>query len=156
MLGFRKDLLVTTRPESLPEDMPLLSGTKHKNRVLISDPKACSLLLKYSGITSDRKRVRDPNNLTQSEFKLLTNAICKSGFLPLADLLTHLHSTHSLKCPEEYRVFLSEIARNSPACGLLQPAGRNSGDEVTEVLKKITDNTLDIQDSRNSQQLSLL
>ena len=117
MLGFWKDFLVVSHLDCKQEDMPLLSGTKHKDRVLIQQPKTRQLLAKYSGITSDRKKIKNPKSLTQSEFSSLK---AKEGFQALADLLTHLNSSRTRTCPEAYRVFLSEIARNSPACGLLQ------------------------------------
>ena len=113
MLGFRKDFLALSHLDYQQEDMPLLSGTKHKDRVLIQQPKTRQLLAKYSGITSDRKKIKNPKSLTQSEFSSLKANIAKEGFQALADLLTRLNSSRTRTCPEAYRVFLSEIARQS-------------------------------------------
>ena len=136
--------------------MPL-KGSKHKDRVLINDPKARSLLMKYTSVSSDRKKLLNQPGITRSEFKSLKASLRKNGFASLVDLLSRLHTTTArvLKCPNEYRVFLSEIARNSPACGLLQPA-RIYFEEVIAILKKIAESKLDICDSRNSHQLHIL
>ena len=123
-----------------------------KDCVLLHQPKTRNLLLKYSGITSDRKKIRNPKSLTQIEFSSLKASISKEGFQALADLLARLNSCRTRTCPEAYRVFLSEIARNSPACGLLQLGCGRVADETQEVLEQISRNALDIQDSTNSKQ----
>ena len=73
MLGFRKDLLTLTQPKQPPHT--LLKGSKHKDRVLINDPKASSLLMKYTDVSSYRKKlchhprqVQDPQGFTQKEW----------------------------------------------------------------------------------------
>lgn len=55
MLGFRKDFLALSHLDSQQEDMPVVCETKHKDRVLINQPKMRHLLSKYSGVTTDRK-----------------------------------------------------------------------------------------------------
>ena len=100
MLRFRKDFLTISHPDCQQEDIPLLSGTKHKDRVLLHQPKTRNLLLKYSGITSDRKKIRNPKSLTQSEFSSLKASISKEGFQALADLLARLNSCRTRTCPD--------------------------------------------------------
>lgn len=131
ILGFRKDFLTISHSDNQQDNTPLLSGTKHKDRVLLPTAKTRGLLLKYSGITSDRKKIRDPKQLTQSEFATLKAGLLKDGFQPL---VTSLNSqSRSRTCPDSYRVFLSEIAHNSPACGLLQLGCGSVADETREV-----------------------
>ena len=124
MLGFRKDLITACSPFDLQEavsDEPLLKGSKHSDRVLIKKPKERELLLKCSGISRDRKRLQNPKPLSQRDFTCLQNDLVKDGLESLANLLRRLRSAAPNNlCPESYRAFLSELARNSPVCGLVQ------------------------------------
>ena len=109
----------------------------------------------YTSVSSDRKKLQNQPGITRGELNTFKASLRKNGFTPLVDLLPRLHTTTAqrlLKCPKEYRVFLSEIARNSPACGLLQPPPR-CFEEAIAMLKKIAESKLDIRDSRNSHQL---
>ena len=74
------------------------------DHVLINQPKTRYLLSKYSGITTDREKIKNPKNLTQSEF---SSRLIKEGFQALAGLLTRLNSGLIRTCPEAYRSFLS-------------------------------------------------
>ena len=65
MLGFRKDFLAVSYLDSQPEDTPVVCGTKHKDRVLINQPKTHHLLSKYSGITTDRKKIKSKESDTK-------------------------------------------------------------------------------------------
>ena len=47
MLGFRKEFLAVNHLDHQQEDMPLLSGTMHKDRVHILQPRTHQLLVKY-------------------------------------------------------------------------------------------------------------
>ena len=69
MLGFRKDLISCVSSHSHPQQSssPPLAGSNHQDRVLLKSPRSRELLLKYAGITRDRKKVRNPKQLTQSE-----------------------------------------------------------------------------------------
>ena len=91
MLGFRKDLLVTVAP-NIPDDVPLLTGTKHEKRVLIKSSKCWDLLLRFTGITRDRKKLRNPKQLTHIELKSLCSSLRKDGFTCLADLIVRMTS----------------------------------------------------------------
>ena len=137
MLGFRKDLIshIPSPSHRQKSSNPSIAGTNHQDRVLLKSPWSHELLLRYAGITRDRKKVRSPKPLTQSEMKALCSSICKDGFNSLVSLINHLTTqTGKHTCPEPYREFLSEISRNSPACGLLQ-LGDNR--EVVNSLLKI-------------------
>jgi hypothetical protein len=93
---------------------PPLVGSNHQDRVLLKSPRACELLLKYAGITRDRKKVQNPKQLTQ-----MKTCSSISSFVSLVELINHLTTqTGKCTCPEPYREFLSEISRNSPACSL--------------------------------------
>ena len=112
------------------------------DRVLILSAKARELLLKFSAFTRDRKRVCRPKQLTDHEFKELCQQVCKDGFISLADLLLRLQrQTGRRLAPEEFQVFFSEIARNSPACGLAQIRGN---EDVISMLKAVAEGSLDI------------
>ena len=84
MLGFRKDFLAVSHLDCQQEDMPLFSGTKHKERVLIQQPKTRQLLEKCRlGITSDRKIIKNPKSLTQSE----VSSLKVTGYYELYDFI---------------------------------------------------------------------
>ena len=73
------------------------------------------------GITRDRKRIARPNQLSSTEFQELIASLKKDRARALAELLTHLHPRRGpYLAPQPYRAFMSELARNSPVCGLLQ------------------------------------
>ena len=115
MLGFRKDFL-SSCPDSQPNaTLPLLTGSKHEERILLRSTRSRSLLLWYAGITADRKKMLNPEPLTATELASLKASLSKDGFQALADLVVQLCSEHNSRtCPEQYREFLSELARNTP------------------------------------------
>ena len=53
-------------------------------------------------------------------------------------------------CPESYRAFLSELARNSPVCGLVQLGGNQ---DIYKLLHQLASTELNIQDSTSHSQL---
>lgn len=113
MLGFRKDLLASTLSPSVTDNAPLIVGSKHEDRVLIKSVKDRELLLRFAGITRDRKKIQNPKQLTATELKSLCTG--------LSDLIYRITSeSDSKRSLDPYREFLSEISRNTPACGLLQ------------------------------------
>ena len=120
-LGFRKDLLPTSSQSSgSSTDLPLIEGSTHTDRILLRSSQARNLLLEYSGFTKDRKVISRPKQLTLAEFNQLCHSL-KDGFHFLATLLRRLkQQTCKYLAPEEYRSFLAEVARSSPACGLIQ------------------------------------
>ena len=127
--------------------------TNHVDRVLLKSPRFRELLLKYTGITRDRKKIRSPKPFTQSEMKTLCSNIHKDDFDSLVSLIDHLSTqTGKHTCLEPYREFLSEISRNSPACDLLQ-LGNNR--EVVNSLQKLAQNSINIQDTSSHCELRL-
>ena len=155
MLGFHKDLISCVSPHSHPQQSasPPLAGSNHQDRVLLKSPRSRELLLKYAGITRGRKKVRNPKQLTQSEMKTCSS-ISRDGFVSLVELINRLTTqTGERTCPEPYREFLSEISRNSPACGLLQ-LGDNR--EVIRSLQKLVQNSINILDTSSHHELSAL
>ena len=144
MLGFRKARILYHIYHHLSTlnglSSPSIAGTDHQDRVLLKPPRSHEILLKYAGITRDRKKVQSSKPLTQSEMKTLCSSICKDGFESLVLLINHL-TTQAGKhtCPEPYKEFLSEISRYSPACGLFQ-FGDNG--EVVDSLQKLVQNSL--------------
>ena len=157
MLGFSKDLLTTCSPPDLPEaisDKPLLKDSKHGDRVLIKTAKARELLLKFSGVSRDRKRLQNQKPLTEKDFTCLQNDLVKDGLKSLANIVSRLRSeAPNNLCPESYRAFLSELARNSPVCGLIQLGGNQ---DIYELLHQLASTDLNIRDSTCHNQLQLL
>ena len=153
MLGFHKDFLAVSHLDSQQEDTPVVCETKHKDRVLINQPKHAIFFL---NILDSPPTEKNRKNLTQSEFSSLKASLSNEGFHSLADLLTHLNSGHTRICPEAYRAFLSELARNSPACGLLQLGCTGITEETKQILEHVSSKVISIQDSANSQQLAHL
>lgn len=121
MIDFRKDFL----PQIASPDLstPPISGSQHKDRVLLKSVKARSLLLKYSGCTKDRKHLKNHKELSRSEFRELTH-LTRIDFPNLSSFLTKLSTqTGEFRSPTQYRDFFSELARNGPACGIFQIRG---------------------------------
>ena len=48
-----------------------ITGNKHSEYVLVSNTRACSLFLKYAGISKDRKQIFCPKQLSEAEFREL-------------------------------------------------------------------------------------
>ncbi len=118
-------------------------------------PKARVLLLKFTGVTRDRKKARNPKPLTEAEVRSLYSSLKKENLKCLVDLVSRLIlEAQTRSCPEPYREFLSEIARSSPACGLLQLGSES--ERIVDILHKVASNTIDIQDSANHDQLAVL
>ena len=122
--------------------LPTIKGSKHVDPVLILSAKVQELLLKFSAFTRDRKRVCQPKQFMDREFKELCQQVRKDGFISLADLLLMLQRQTGIRlAPEEFRVFFYEIARNLPACGLAQIRGN---EDVISTLKAVAEGSLDI------------
>ena len=157
MLGFRKDFL-SSCPDSQPNaTLPLLTGSKHEERILLRSTRSRSLLPRYAGITANRKKMLNPKPLTATELASLKASLSKDGFQALADLVVRLCSEHnSHTCPEPYREFLSELSRNTPVCGLIQIGGGTAAAETIKVLESLARNDLDIHDSSNFQELGVI
>ena len=83
MLGFRTDFLAVSHLDCQQKDMPLLSGTTHKDRVLVQKPKTRQLLVKYSGITGRSKIPKASHKVSLAHLKA---NVAKEGFQVLADL----------------------------------------------------------------------
>ena len=111
MLGFRKDLLASTSSTpNVTDNVPLISGSKHEDCVLIKSAKCRELLLQFTGITRDRKKIRNPKQLTATELKFLCSGLRNDGFNSLSNLICRITSeTNSRRCLEPYREFLSDI-----------------------------------------------
>ena len=140
-------------PDCPQGDQPLLLGTKHKDRVLLPTVNHAVSYWSSQGLPATERRSETP----QSEFSTLKASLSKDIFQALADLVNLLGSECSSRtCPDTYREFLSELACNSPASGLLQLECDSVAEQAREVLEKISDNIPDVRDSRNSQHLALL
>ena len=154
MLGFRKDLIPHLAEHPSQSTQPAINGSCHRDRVLLRTPRSRELLLKYSGVTRDRKKPKSPKQLTQAELKSLCGCLHKDGFIGLEAFITRLNEETGMRtCPEEFRDFLSELARNSPACGLMQLT--NDG-KAEEILERLIQNTLHLRDSTAHQELATL
>ena len=81
----------------------LLSAVKHADWVLLRSARSLELLLKYAGMSKDRKKVKQPKQLSQSEMKALCSNINKDGYSSLVTLTQRLHSQSGMfSCPEPY------------------------------------------------------
>ena len=87
--------------------------------------------------------------------KSLHSGLRKDGFNSFSDLIYRITSeSDSKRCSDPYCEFLSEISRNTPACGLLQFGEK--GEIIKPILRQIVSNSIDIFDSANFEQLSTL
>ena len=115
--------------------------------MLVRSTKGRELLLKYSGFTQDRKRIARPKQLTTTEFRQLCQSLEEDGFNSLSALLKRLkEQTHKAQAPDEYRSFLAEVARRSPACGMIQIGG---DDQASAAILQVAQGTLDIFSSEH-------
>ena len=149
MVGMRKDLLPFAHENRAQEalTLPVIKGSTHSDRVLIKSKKARDLLLKYSGYRRDRKPFTCPEMLTIKEFDQLIKLLRSDGFLALAQLLDTLEKKyHGRIAPQPYRKFFFEIARNSPACRMVQIVGCK---QTCDTLHAITEQSIDIFSSEN-------
>ena len=152
MIGFRKDFLPQLK-QSTTESQPIITGSKHSERILVSSAKARSLLLAYSGVTKDRKRSVNPKQLSPTEFRELC-WLTRGDFPSLTAFLQSLQKeTGSTIAPPQYRQLFSELARCSPACGIYQAREEQS---VFDVLQRVLSGDEDIFDSTNHADLSTL
>ena len=79
----------------------------------------------------------------------------KENFGCLSTLICRLVDESQTRiCPAPYREFLSEIARCTPACGLLQLG--DEAEEVTDILRNVASKSIDVQSSVCHQKLSTL
>lgn len=92
--------------------------------------------------------------LSRAELQTLLSLIEKDC-TALGKLIKSLQKDTSLPiaAPDVYREFFSELARNSPACGIFQYCGNP---EIIEILQNIANCKLDLFDSINHSQLDLL
>ena len=137
LLGFRKDLMDTLDNETpTPQPDKPIHGSCHANRMMLKSRKSRELLLKYSGYSRDRKCMRNPKNLTPSEFKQLQSLLMKEGVSVLAQVISRLTSENQhRRAPQPYREFINELSLNTPVCGMLQVAGSR---EAIDVIKLIS------------------
>ena len=154
MIGCRKDLLPRSTPSPQVVQTPI-KGSKHDQRTLIKTKRARELLLQYSGYSKDRKRLGCPKELSRTEFRQLCTILKSDGFQQLSVVLQRLQAASTRRsAPAEYRAFLSEVARNSPACGLAQVAGNK---EVIKILQSMVSAcSMNIFSSENHAAMGLL
>ena len=152
MIGFRKDFLPQFK-QLTAQSQPIITGSKHSERILVSSAKARSLLLAYSGVTKDRKRSVNPKQLSATEFREFRR-LTREDFPSLTAFLQSLQKeTGSTIAPPQYHQFFSELARCSPACGIYQVREKQS---VFDVLQRVLSGDEDIFDSTNHADLSTL
>ena len=103
---------------------------------------------------ADGCKLVNPKSLTEKDFTCLKKDLVKDGLKSLANIVSRLRSEapNNLR-PESYRAFLSELARNSPVCGLVQLGGNQ---DIYELLHQLASTDLNIRDSTCHNQLQLL
>jgi len=131
-----------------------IKGSVYAERILIKTKKGRELLLKYSGYTKDRRCIAQPQMLSIKEFHQLCQIICSDGFDVLAQLIERIaKECDELTAPKAYRKFFAELARNSPACGMVQIAGCR---QTSEILHSISKGSINIFSSENHRLLTTL
>lgn len=147
MISFRKDLLEQFQVESgraAEEEKAYISGSQHAERVLIRSQKARELLLQFSGYSRDRKRLRNPSQLTSADLQQLDRLLRAEDLSSFAEVIQRLVHENGRSSPEPYRLFLSELSRSSPICGLLQVAGHK---KVLQIITAVADGQIDLRNS---------
>ncbi|CAH1253434.1 Hypp1182 [Branchiostoma lanceolatum] len=148
-IGFRKDFLhYQAAPEDQPE-MPVVCGSKHCHRVFVNCAKSRELLLRYSA----EKRSRTGKELRKCTLGIsdeeMTDLQCKLAQANRGDLvalLKRLHQEgHTTRAPPEYSTFLSEVARSTPVCGMVQIAGDR---DAIDIMRKVAEGKIDLTNSR--------
>lgn len=114
IFGFRKDLL-TARflLDSLEaiSDIPPLKGSEHMDKVLIQNPKARELLLKFSGVSCDRNL----KPLTQRDFTCLLVIGCLKSFTNPASRLRSLVKLQIICAQNPIELFCRSFHITCPA-----------------------------------------
>ena len=103
MIGFRKDFLPSLHQPEEPSQ-PTITGSKHSERILVSNARARSLLLKYAGISKDRRHISCPKQLSEAEFRELCQ-LTRKDIPSLAAFIKSLRKEHDKKSPPQYRQF---------------------------------------------------
>ena len=83
---------------------PTITSSKHSERVLVSNAQACSLLLKYAGISKDHKHISCPTQLSEAEFRELCQ-LTRKDIASLAAFIKSLRKEYDKKSPPQYRQF---------------------------------------------------
>ena len=151
--GFRKDFLPHLTPNNPPQPLPVVTGSKHSDHVPLPSAKARQLLLKFSGMTKDGKKVLNPQPLTLTEFREMCRLIYRT-FPVLAMYIEELVQDSDRRLsPAHCQWFFNELSRNGPACGMFQ-LGRNP--ELIEAIRQVVSGEINIFDSLYHLQLTML
>ena len=95
-------------------------------RVFICSTKGRELLLKYSGFTKDRKKLKHEKLLSSNELHTMLSLI-EQDSKALAKLITHIQNgKNDTVAPIPYNELFAELARNSPVCGTFQYCGNEA------------------------------
>ncbi|XP_070549698.1 uncharacterized protein [Ptychodera flava] len=104
--------------------LPNIVGSKHSDRVFVPSPQARKLLLQFAGLHPGYKLQRNlpVSPLSLQEYNQLISLLKRhEHLLPLVDVLERISQGGvSGVAPVNYRCFLQDLARNSPASSLLQ------------------------------------
>eukprot|EP00058_Branchiostoma_floridae_P024016 XP_002609506.1 hypothetical protein BRAFLDRAFT_95599 [Branchiostoma floridae] len=118
-IGFRKDFLPPATEET-KDTGPRVAGSRHADRVFVKTKQARDLLLRYSGEKRGQK-AGCKNGLSGGEFANLISLLDNEGHQELVEILQRLRSEGGGRiAPTSYRKLLSELAKNSPVCGIVQ------------------------------------
>ncbi|KAI8479721.1 hypothetical protein Bbelb_425240 [Branchiostoma belcheri] len=147
-IGFRKDFLQYQSAPEATEDqpkMPVVTGSKHCQRVFIRCIKSRALLLRYSG-NKRRGTGKGKLGISEEEMTDLQDKLNRTGRGDVTALLKRLIQEGHITCaPKEYSTFLSEIARSTSLCGMLQIAGDVY---AIGIMQKVAEGVIDLTDSQ--------
>ncbi|XP_035659097.1 uncharacterized protein LOC118404183 [Branchiostoma floridae] len=149
MLGFRKDFLpyLSTPEAAGAQPEKLVTGSNHSRRVFITCAKSRDLLLRYSGNKRrGRGKFTGKLGISEEEMADLQGKLIQSGRSDVTDLLRRLQAEgHATRAPPEYSTFLSEVARSTPVCGMIQMAGDK---KAIRIMQMVAEGTIDLTSSR--------
>ncbi|XP_078659981.1 uncharacterized protein LOC144904724 [Branchiostoma floridae x Branchiostoma belcheri] len=154
-LGFRKDLIRHDTVQNTQLQQSTIQGSDHKERVFIPVPQTRVLLSQYAGVNPRQKKrgkALRPNALSPQQYRELVNSLSTVPHLSsLATLLQRLSCNGSNRmAPGPYKKFLSELAKNSPLCGMLQIAHSEAEGSTKAVVRSVVQNRVNLFDSGNA------
>ncbi|XP_078658194.1 uncharacterized protein LOC144903683 [Branchiostoma floridae x Branchiostoma belcheri] len=154
-LGFRKDLIKHDTQNTQQPTTSQVQGSDHKERVFIPASQSRVLLSQYAGVNPRQKKrgkaIR-PNALSAQQYHELVSSLSTFPHLSsLATLLQRLSCNGSHRiAPDPYKKFLSELAKNSPLCGMLQIDHSEAEGSTKAIVRSVVQNRFNLFDSANA------
>ncbi|XP_066304517.1 uncharacterized protein [Branchiostoma lanceolatum] len=143
-IGFRKDFLEHQPSPAATEDLPVVTGSRHSERVFIDCAKSRRLLLRYSGKVSSGKS-SGKSEISEAEMKDLQDKLDRCGRSDVTTVLRRLEEEgHTTRAPSTYSSFLKQLAMSTPVSGMTQIAW---DDVAQRIVKRVAEGKVDLTDS---------